>query len=354
MVGRPTNNSRGVRGLRSGTTRGGSHRADAASARVDITNKVSQGQAMADGSSSSGVNSNISSNASQVCGLCSSEVGNNAIGCDACPRWFHPSPQCTGLRAAAIDCIQKDGGSGILFKCSVCRCNGTSNSNLPTNSTTISSELNIALAQVFEIVKSLAVNVAQMSKQMTLMLNSQTNSRQQNSSIRAVSDTFSRSDLYVELREYEERKKRVKSIIVNGIQANNDQDFTNQFKNVCEFLINDSPSINDVFCINSDKCIFRVTLEEKEARAAILSSAKNLKNNPLFRRIYISRDLTYMQRQELMLKRSIQRTTGHLAAAASEVPAGVSPSSANLVPITQVSNEGSSSTSNDVEIVNFH
>ena len=354
MVGRPTNNSRGVRGLRSGTTRGGSHRADTASARVDVTNQVGQGQAMADGSSSSGVNSNISSNASHVCGLCSSEVGNNAIGCDACPRWFHPSPQCTGLRAAAIDCIQKDGGSGILFKCSVCRCNGTSNSNLPTNSTTSSSELNIALAQVFEIVKSLAVNVAQMSKQMTLMLNSQTNSRQQNSSTGAVSDTFSRSDLYVELREYEERKKRVKSIIVNGIQANNDQDFTNQFNNACEFLINDSPTINDVFCINSDKCIFRVTLEEKDARAAILSSAKNLKNNPLFSRIYISRDLTYMQRQELMLKRSIQRTTGHLAAAASEVPAGVPPSSSNLVPITQVSNEGSSSTSNDVEIGNFH
>ena len=166
MVGRPTNNSRGVRGSGSGTTRGrgsisrgGNHRAD--TARATDSNLVGQGQAMADGSGNTGSASGHSN--SHVCGLCSSQVVNDAIGCDVCPSWFHPSPQCTGLRAAAIDCIQKDGGSGIVFKCSTCRCSGINNSNSPSNT---NNDLNIALAQVFEIVKSLAINVAQMSTQM--------------------------------------------------------------------------------------------------------------------------------------------------------------------------------------------
>ena len=92
-----------------------------------------------------------------------------------------------------------------MFKCSTCRCSGISNGNFPTNSNT-NNDLNIALAQVFEITKSLAINVAQMSTQMNLMLNNPIY-RQQNSSTSATSDTFSRSNLYVELREYEERKK---------------------------------------------------------------------------------------------------------------------------------------------------
>ena len=151
-------------------------------------------------------------------------------------------------------------------------------------------------------------------------------SRQQNSSTNTASDTFSRSDLYVELREYEERKKRVKSITVNGIGASNDLEFSEQFNNVCQTLVNNSPTISDIHCINSDKCIFRVTLEDKDARIAILSSAKNLKNHPNFSRIYISRDLTYMQRQELIRKRTSrragyeQRDAGDLGSAASELP----------------------------------
>ena len=282
-------------------------------------------------------------------------MGNDAIGCDVCLRWIHPSPQCTGLRAAAIDCIQRDGGNGIMFKCSTCRCSGISSSNSPTNSNTNNNDLNIALAQVFEIVKSLAVNVAQMSTQMNLMLNNPI-SRQQNSMTNAASDTFSRSDLYVELREYEERKKRVRSVIVNGIVANNEHEFSDQFNNVCQTLINNSPTITDIHCINSDKRIYRVTLEDKDARIAILSSAKNLKNHPHFSRIYISCDLTFLQRQELIRKRASRRADYEqheavdLGAAASEVPATV----ANPVPVNQVSTSVSTSASNDAGVGNFH
>ena len=89
MVGRTTNNSRGVRWSGSGTTRGrgsisrgGNQRAD--TARTIDSNLV--GQAIADRSSNTGSASGNSN--SHVCGFCSSQVGNDAIGCDVCPRWF--------------------------------------------------------------------------------------------------------------------------------------------------------------------------------------------------------------------------------------------------------------------------
>ena len=160
MVGRVTtrNSSRGATGSTrggTGSTRGttGSTRGTSNRGR-NPTSHSSQDQGEASGS----IVDNINNSPGHSCGLCNSTVGDDAIGCDVCPNWYHPSPQCTGLRSAATDCILKDGDSGILFKCSSCRCSNTSSSSGNTSGTT--SELNTALIQVFEIVKSLAVNVA--------------------------------------------------------------------------------------------------------------------------------------------------------------------------------------------------
>ena len=70
---------------------------------------------------------NISSNTAN-CGLCKQEVGDDAIGCDACSDWFHPMPQCTGLTQTIINAIQEDGGNALTFKCSLCRCSPLSQS----------------------------------------------------------------------------------------------------------------------------------------------------------------------------------------------------------------------------------
>ena len=56
------------------------------------------------------------------CGVCNVSVGLDGIGCDECIKWFHPTSQCTGLKTNTIKCIQDEGGEGIKYICSSCRC----------------------------------------------------------------------------------------------------------------------------------------------------------------------------------------------------------------------------------------
>ena len=56
-----------------------------------------------------------------ACGLCTLEIDNEALGCDDCPLWFHPSPQCMGISQASIDAIIREGdGGGLKYVCTEC------------------------------------------------------------------------------------------------------------------------------------------------------------------------------------------------------------------------------------------
>ena len=76
-------------------------------------------------SSSAAHNNSNSSN--DLCGTCNGDTGADAIGCDRCTNWFHPSTMCSGLPDQLIATIQQYyGGTGIVFVCTECR---TSNNN---------------------------------------------------------------------------------------------------------------------------------------------------------------------------------------------------------------------------------
>ena len=233
------------------------------------------------------------------CGLCSLNVGEDCIGCDKCPLWFHPFTQCTGLNRSELNCVKSGGGRGIKFVCSACRC--LTGQSLPPNITNSTVDESASISQLFAVVKALAESVAQLTQQVTLMIN---NPVQQTSS----SESFTRERLYAEMREFEERKKRVDSIIVKGTGAGNIGEFTNSFNEVSEHLINDRPQTSEIFCVNNDRCIYRVKLQSREVKTALLNNAKNLKYSDQFKNIYIQRDLTYSQRQDFNKKRAEART----------------------------------------------
>ena len=76
--------------------------------------------------------------------------------------------------------------------------------------------------------------------------------------------------------------------------------------------------------------MYRVTFQDKAARVAILPLAKNLKNIPQFDRIFLSRDLTYMQRQELIRKRALDRDRRNISEGSTGIATG-----ANSTPVAQ-------------------
>ena len=99
------------------------------------------------------------------CGLCSLQVGEDAVGCDDCPLWFHSTPQCMGISEASIAAIISEGdGGGLKYVCTKCRVErqpvvggGWDNAVLDK----------AALSQPFMTVRNLAASVGSLVQQMT-------------------------------------------------------------------------------------------------------------------------------------------------------------------------------------------
>ena len=230
-----------------------------------------------------------------LCGMCSSSnmpIGNDGIGCDQCSLWFHP--QCTGLPAAAIQCIQMDGGNAVRFVCCSCRC--SSNSSRAGGNDNPNPPQDTSISQLFQVVKSLAETVANLANQVQSSLVA--GGLGQNPRTSHSSPAITRENFFVEMREYEDRKRRRDCIIVRSSSARSQAEFVGEFSSVSQFLVGSPIPAESVHCINADTGMFRAKISNQESRKKLLDKAKNLKDSSQFSNIFISRDLTYLQRQE--------------------------------------------------------
>ena len=100
-----------------------------------------------------------------------------------------------------------------------------------------------------------------------------------------------RDVLFAKFREFEERKKRVASLIVRGLRV--------KFLDVYDFMMESMPNLSNVACLNIEKDLFRLDVRTRNIKSAILFNANNLKNHFIRGNIFMSRDLAYSQRQEL-------------------------------------------------------
>ena len=136
---------------------------------------------------------------------------------------------------------------------------------------------------------NLSLNVTKLTETV-LSLNSQGQTQNLNTSPanNQTNGPIDRKELYSEFYEFEERKKRSKSVIVRGITAQDNSEFSSTFTSVCSYLLPDAPPLSgDLFCIDREKKIYRVNLSTKEAKIALLENAKKLEGHPSFGRIYI-------------------------------------------------------------------
>ena len=113
-----------------------------------------------------------------------------------------------------------------------------------------------------------------------------------------------RESLYTEFRESEKRKKRKDSLIVRGIVASNDDEFRAIFGRVSKIVTGTVLQTENVYRIPSQSGMFRIKIPDTETRRKILLNAKNLKDHENFKNVYISRDLTFVQRQEFRARRA--------------------------------------------------
>lgn len=239
-----------------------------------------------------------SNDSNDLCGTCNTAVDPNTIGCDMCPKWFHPSPMCLGIPEPLILTIQQYGGNAVKFVCTECR---TKDNNNDGGGVT-----EAAFQQLFLTVKTLCEAVQALTAQVS-SLNTQARAPSSTtaSSVSASDNDQMRLLIREENREMEERKKRKSSIIIRGVQAETTALLKPSFDQVCTHLVGSTLPVTDVVCISSEKRLFRAKIQDDERRQALLDSARRLRDSP-FPNVFINRDLTYKQRQELRARR-IQR-----------------------------------------------
>ena len=129
-----------------------------------------------------------------------------------------------------------------------------------------------------------------------------------------------------------EREKRRDSIFVRGLDYVKKIDFRNRFDQLSTILINKSVHLSDITQLNPRFVRARIT--NKEDSSLLLSSSSRLRNNRLFSSVFVSRDLTFRQREEIRRRKSNQqlRQTDTLATGANAISL---PDTSITVPSTQ-------------------
>ena len=123
-----------------------------------------------------------------------------------------------------------------------------------------------------------------------------------------------RDELYSELWEFEDRKKRRESLIVKGLSCSSDSEFSSKFTAMTQTLTNTAITPDSVYCIDQGRAMYRVKINSFDSRKQILDQAKNLKTLNGYSQVYINRDLTFRQRQELRSRRQVRHRAQNLQA----------------------------------------
>lgn len=226
------------------------------------------------------------------CSFCRFLLESAFVTCDGCKRPFHPEVVCLGVEQNAISVLLDCVNGSITYKCCVCRCSG------PAEAGGSASEVRECMKQLISIVGGLAGQV----RGVLSSTGSVVNARKTSDTVDRRSEPLvARREVMEEVREVYEREKRASSIILRGVGDINPQELISLFEESCSYLGVGVVALGEVRKVNNN--IFRAKIIDREARLRLLNSAPKLKSSPEFRHIYIQRDLTFLQRQELFKRR---------------------------------------------------
>ena len=183
------------------------------------------------------------------------------------------------------------------------------------------------------MVQSLAQTVAGLSSQVQQLSTQRVTPS--SSGVSQPASGLSREALYTELFEFEERKKRRASVVIRGTKAKTVNELRSVFSNLCTNLTGSPYDPDDVHCINRDTGMFRVKVADLSVRDELILNAPKLKDLHQYKHIFISRDLTYNQRQEQRARRASRRNQDNNPRSPADTHSGSTPviSGANTIPL---------------------
>ena len=238
------------------------------------------------------------------CGMCDQDLGSDeCIGCDTCQSWFHPNAMCAGLPDGLIRSLLDYGGSGVRFVCSKCRV-----ASQPQDKATAAeakSESNDELVkQLFWSVKGICVALRELTCRLDATLEQITSKQDNSASSRPPPPTAPydqeqhRRQIREEVREVQEQAKRRQSVVIRGLGVSSPNSAVTSFSDLTEKMFGTKVELSDVVAIPNNQDLLRAKILNEEHRKLVLTRAKSLRDTD-YGHVFIRRDLTYKQRQEL-------------------------------------------------------
>ena len=263
------------------------------------------------------------SDGQQLCGTCSVDVGMSPIGCDECETWVHGTEMCSGLPKDVLDAILKYDGHGIKFSCMKCRLKPQSKAN---SSSGADKEIRGTLQQLFQQFCGMCTVLTELSSQVKAFTQDNCRTLQADASIPqhpaaapipSPPPAPDRALIREELKEMREREKRRQSIIIRGLTANGPREAASKFDQLTETQFGIKVDLAEITRIPGHGMMFRAKIMSDEQRKLVLDNAKKLKDST-YSSVYISRDLTRVQRTELYEKRKARQSSGGTVSSVTE------------------------------------
>ena len=259
------------------------------------------------------------------CSTCHSEVSPPSLSCGRCGHRIHSKQTCSGLTSRFASQLINYSGDSIQFKfiCNSCKAAPlvrddtdlkTSIQNLSKTVQDLSALVSSLMDWKASLDTDLCESVRKLSSSVSGLLEWRDSLAGNHSTVAGLSVSSappppalndSRAIIQEELVELREREKRRDSIVVRGLDYVDEIDFRNRFEQLSTLLINKSVHLSDITQLSPRFVRARIT--NKEDRSLLLSSTSRLRNNRLFSSIFVSRDLTFRQREEIKRRRGIQR-----------------------------------------------
>ena len=242
------------------------------------------------------------------CSLCCSSLGDaRVVSCGDCCRVFHAERICLGVDQSVIDVLLNDNLGAVKYVC--CKCRGSS-------SVGASSKRDCGMDQILNIIGCLVSDMKKLTESVSKLNLGQSPPcvvRESDpvviagNSDRVQEERLDRSTILSEVREIYEREKRKSSVILRGVGDISVQHAVEVFRKICLHLGLGNVKVVDIVKIAPS--IFRGKIVENENRLKLLAGAPKLRRSDEFSRIYVQKDLTYRQRNELISKRAARRQT---------------------------------------------
>ena len=256
------------------------------------------------------------------CSTCHSEVSPPSLCCDRCNHKVHNKQTCSGLAPRFASQLTNYSGDSLQFRflCPSCK-------SLPAVTEDI--ELKRTIQNLSKTVQDLTSMISGLVEWKSFLGTDLKESvtdllRWRNDFEPTPTNTPSQGEIHSiireELIEMRERDKRRDSVVVRGLDYESDLDFQRRFDSLSLVLVNKKIQLTEITQLNPR--FVRAKITNREDRSHLLSATNKLRNIAQFSSVYISRDLTFKQREELKSRRlaSRQFPPGSVATGSNSIP----------------------------------